>query len=58
MFDIKRRIPIQHGPFQGCSRMGVAKKNLSKSFLKICQTYPKMMKLGTVILYFKKIRNI
>ena len=30
----------------------------SPSLPKICQTYPTMMKLGTVIPYLKKIRKI
>ena len=41
---------IQDGPFQGCSGMGGGDSLLPK----FCQTYPTMMKLGTVIPYLKK----
>ena len=47
--------PIQDGPFRDCSRMGGAKKDL---LLKICLTYPTMMKPGPVIAYLKKIQKI
>ena len=47
--------PIQDGPFRGCSPMGKAKK---APFLKICHTYPTMMKLGTFISYLKKIQKM
>ena len=46
---------IQYGLFRGCSRMGGAKK---APLLKVCHTYPTAMKLGTVILYPKKIQKI
>ena len=42
--------PIQDGLFRGCSRMGLLPKT--------CHTYPTMMKLGTVILYPRKIQKI
>ena len=42
--------PIQDGLFRGCSRM-------RPPLLKICHTYPTMMKLGTVIPYPKKIQK-
>ena len=45
--------PIQDGPFQGCSRIGGKKAPLPK----ICQAYPTIMKLGTVIPYLKKIQK-
>ena len=38
--------PIQDGHFRGCSRMGGGAKR--PPLLKICHTYPTMMKLGTV----------
>ena len=47
--------PTQYGLFRGCSRTGAPKKALLP---KICHTYPTMMKLGTVILYPKKIQKI
>ena len=46
--------PIQDGPFRDCSRM-LGKKD---PFPKICDTYPTMIKLGTVIPYLKKIQQI
>ena len=46
--------PIQDWPFQGCSRMGGGKKTLCK----IYQTYPIMMKFGTVTAYIKNIQKI
>ena len=36
---------------------GVAKRP-SKGLLKICDTYPKMMKLGTIIPYLEKNQKI
>ena len=48
--------PIQDGPFWDCTRIwggGEDKKNLPK----ICHTYL-TMKLGTVIVYLKKIQKI
>ena len=42
--------PIQDGYFWGCSLMGEGKKTLLP---KICDTYPAMMKLGTVIPYLQ-----
>ena len=42
--------PIQDGLFRGCSRM-------RPPLLKICHTYPTMMKLGTVIPYPKKSKK-
>ena len=50
--------PIQDQPFQGYSWMreeGGGQKDLPS---KICQTYPTMMKLGTVIPYLKKTQKI
>ena len=38
--------PIQDGPFRGCPRMGWQKR---PPLLKICYTYPTMMKLGALI---------
>ena len=46
---------IQDESFRGCSQMGGGKK---ASLPKISQTYPIMMKLGTVIFYLKKIQKI
>ena len=46
--------PIQDGHFPGCSRMGGGAKRPPS--LKI--TNPPMMKLGTAILYLKKIQKI
>ena len=40
--------PIQDGPFRGCSRMRGTKK---APFPKTRHTYPKIMKLGTIIPY-------
>ena len=47
--------PIQNGHFGGCSRMGGDQKAPNP---KICQTYPTMMELGTVMPYVKKIQKI
>ena len=47
--------PIQDGPFLGLLMNGGGKKS---PLPKICQTYPAMMKLGTVIPYLKKIEYI
>ena len=52
---------IQNGHFWGCSKMltGWGGTWGKKAPLpKICHTYPIMMKLGTVIPYFKKIQKI
>ena len=46
--------PIQDGLFRGCSRMGGQKGPLLP---KICNTYPTMMKLGTLMPYPKKIQK-
>ena len=45
--------PFQDGHFPGCSWMGGG----AKKGPKICYIYTKIMKLGTVILYLKKIRK-
>ena len=45
--------PIQDGPFRGCSRMGGKKASL----LKICHTYPIMIKLGIIIPHLKKFQK-
>ena len=45
---------IQNGPFRVCSRMGEGKKI---PLLKICHTYPTMLKFGTVIPYLEKIQK-
>ena len=45
---------IQDELFRGCSQMGGKKAPLPK----ICHRYPKMMKLGTVAPYLKKIQKI
>ena len=47
--------PNQDGLCSGFSQMGGGKK---APLPKICHTYPKMMKLGTVIPYLKKIQKI
>ena len=51
--------PIQDGHFRGCAQIvgggGEAKRPPP---LKICHTYPIMMKLGAVIRYLKKIQKI
>ena len=47
--------PIQDWPFWGCSRMGEPKR---PPLPKISHTYPRMMKLGKVIPYLKKIKKI
>ena len=52
---IIRTNPIQDGPFRGCSRIGATKR---PTLPKICHTYRKMMKRGTVIPYLKKIQKI
>ena len=52
--------PIQDGHFRGYSRIGGGGGGGggTKSPLpKICHTYPKMIKLGTVIAYLKKIHK-
>ena len=59
--------PIQDGVFWGCSRMRGQKPRLltdegggrqKTPLLKICHTYPTMIKLlGTVISYLKKIQK-
>ena len=46
---------IQVGSLRGCSRVRVQKCPLLP---KICHTYPKIMKLSTVISYLTKIQNI
>ena len=43
------------GPFRGCSRMEGGK---NASLPKISRTYPKMMKLGTVILTLRRSKKI
>ena len=48
---------IQDGIFGGCSRMRGSKSPHSL-LPKICHTYSIMMKLGTIILYPKKIQKI
>ena len=52
----KKFNPIQDGLFRGCSRMGKGPKKLP--FPKIFHTYPKMMKLGTLLPYLKKISKM
>ena len=47
--------PIQDGHFRGYSRMEGGK---FAPLTKICQLYPTVMKLGTVIPYLKKIQKI
>ena len=47
--------PIQDGLFRGWSRMRERQKG---PLLKICHTYPSLMKLGTVTLYLKKTPKI
>ena len=47
---------IQVGSFRVCSRIWVQK--CPPSLLKICDTYPTMMKLPMAIPYLKKIQNI
>ena len=52
---VKYNIPIQDGPFGGCSRIwGRQKGPLSK----ILQTYPTMMKLDTITPYLKKTQKM
>ena len=46
---------MQEEPFWGCSWIG---GSIKTPLIKICHTYPKMMKLGTVIAYQKKIQKI
>ena len=50
--------PIQDGHFWGCSKMGVGGGGKKSPLLKICHTYPAMMKLSTVIPYLKKIPKL
>ena len=45
--------PIQDRPFRGCLRMEGGGKNAPVPM--ICHIYPTMMKLGTLIVYIKKI---
>ena len=56
---IENKIPninlIQDGHFRGCSQIGGVKK---ASLLKIFDTYPTIMKLGTIIPYVKKIQEL
>ena len=47
--------PIQDGLFKGCSRM---KGAFFEPLPKIRQTYPIMLKLGTVIPYQRKIKKM
>ena len=47
--------PIQDAHFRGCSQMRGCQKG---PLPKICHTYSKMMKLGVVIPYLKKIQKI
>ena len=55
---LKRPVnPIQDGPFQGCSWMG-GRGCKKAPLLKICYTYPAIMKHGTVISYLQKIKKI
>ena len=49
--------PIQDGIFWGCSRMG-GRGGFMTPLPKIHQTYPTMMKLGTVIPYLRKIKKM
>ena len=44
------------GPTWGWSRIGEGQK--APTFPKICNTYPAMLKLGTVIPFLKKIQKI
>ena len=46
---------IQDWLFWCCPRIGEGQKDLPLP--KICHTYPKMIKLGTVIPYLKKIQK-
>ena len=46
--------PSQDGPFRGCSQMGRTKRS---PLSEICQAYPALMKLGTVIPYLNKIQQ-
>ena len=50
--------PIQDGLFRGCSRMGGRGGAFWPPLPKTRNTYPTMMKLGTVILYLKKIQKM
>ena len=52
-FKIRAFNPIQDGHFWGCSQMGGGGWQ-KKPLPKICQRYPTMMKLGTVIPYPKE----
>ena len=47
---------IQDGHFRGCSRWGEVQQKCP-ILLKICRTYPAMIKLGIVIPYLKKIQK-
>ena len=52
--------PIQDELFQGCSRMEGKRRQKAPPpphLHKICHTYAKMMKLGTVIPYLRKIQK-
>ena len=46
---------IQDGPFWGCSRLGVGKM---APLHNICHAYFKMVNIGTVMPYLKKIQKI
>ena len=48
--------PIPDGPFWGCLQMGGG--GPKRPIPKICNTYPTMMKLGTLIPYLEKIQKI
>ena len=54
-FKILHLNHIQDGPFQGCSRMGGAKK---ASLFKICHTYSTKIKLGSYTLPKQDRKNI
>ena len=46
------------GIFRAAHGWGVGGKKLTPSLPKICNTYHRLMKLGTVIPYLKKIQKI
>ena len=50
--------PIQDGLSRGCSRMGRGGGVQKGPFPKIWHSYTKMLELGTVITYLKRIQKI
>ena len=50
--------PIQDGPFQGTHGWGGEPFGKKAPLIKICHTYPTMMKFGTLTSYLRKIQRL